>query len=138
MIIPSPPKWRCKITSSRGSFDHSLSLLSHVAKVDFFNGLDYYCFYLPSEREKQNKTKKPVHFPNGNQRSGGHIRKNGITVIQSQRASFPELLGAFRSTGTYPRRRPVGPEGLEGPPLPGGLVLFTFHDEVTLIHESPS
>lgn len=59
-------------------------------------------------------------------------------MIQSQRASFPELLGALRNTGTHPRRGPVGPEGLEGPPLPGGLVLFTFHDEATLIHESPS
>lgn len=56
MIMPSPPKWRCKIKSNRDSFDHSLSLLLHVAKVEFFNGLDYYCFYLPSERGKKNQS----------------------------------------------------------------------------------
>lgn len=122
MIIPSPPKWRCKIKSNRDSFDHSLSLLLHVAKVEFFNGLDYYCFYLPSERGKKN----PVHFPNGNQRSGGHIRKNGITVIQSQRASFPELLGPSGALAPIPGGGLLVLKALKGLPCLVALSCLPF------------
>lgn len=51
---------------------------------------------------------------------------------------FLSFLGLQEHWHNWPRKRPVGPEGLEGPPLPGGLVLLTFHDEATLIRESPS
>lgn len=102
-----------------------------MTKAEFFKGLDYCCFYPPSERVKnrppfQMETKDTCC---GGQWSGGQERGVGLLQMQPQRAGFPELLGAFRNIGTPGRRkRPVGPEGLEGPPLPGCVVLLTLLD----------